>query len=126
MSSREYLRRRRRELSDEQGGRCWWCKCEMTPVVANGTKPPDTMLTLDHLFDKLHPRRTICRDGERRYVAACFKCNQLRSGETSRRRTWPSKTDKPRRRNGSGRSEFNDHPNPGSAGGADHDGRNQS
>lgn len=51
----------------------------MTPIVK--MPYPDTMVTLDHLFHKSDPRRLLPCRGEKRYVAACRKCNSERGAE---------------------------------------------
>lgn len=77
--------RRRREEANRQGWKCHWCQIPMTEVplmIPPGMVLPPTMVTLDHLFAKGDPRRRIKpRNGEKRYVAACFECNHRRGKE---------------------------------------------
>jgi len=53
----------------------------MTPTLFhrkfNDPPYPPTMCTLDHLYDKLDPRRAAGKQNTR--VAACLECNEKRS-----------------------------------------------
>lgn len=80
MSRRVRYLRRRARLFERQGGKCFWCARPMsTTAQERGARPPDNMLTLDHLDDRLDPMRGK-RPGERT-VAACWECNQRRCRE---------------------------------------------
>ena len=75
------MTRRRNEEAARQKWKCFWCPVQMTPVppYRHGATYPPTMVTLDHMFHKGDPRRdTIPKNGERRYVAACRRCNEER------------------------------------------------
>jgi len=74
----------RQELALLQKGLCYWCGVPMTPTLPPRKRGdslyPDTMCTLDHVVDKLDPRRRLPpRKNETRRVAACWGCNQDRS-----------------------------------------------
>lgn len=87
-SRNAYKKRRRLALFKEQGGCCYWCKCEMVlpPATAlpRGQKLPANTLTLDHLRDRFHPGRQQPARGDKRYVAACWQCNAER-GQVAQR-----------------------------------------
>src|SRR5258708_7898808 len=76
--------RQRNLLMKEQDGLCFWCGVEMTPTLParkhGDPEYPLTMCTLDHMYDRLDPRRlhSKARPNERRRVAACLKCNLKR------------------------------------------------
>lgn len=74
----------RQELFLKQNGRCYWCQEPMTPTLPTRTRTdppyPKTMCTLDHVVNKLDPRRhQRPRSDEVRRVAACLACNEDRS-----------------------------------------------
>lgn len=76
-------RKRRTECAVEQNWRCFWCGTGMISTrkgedAHNGLPPPSNMVTLDHVFNRSDPRRQHPVKGERRYVAACYVCNQDR------------------------------------------------
>ena len=83
---RERIKRVRAMLFKKQGGLCHWCGVEMRIEGYEPKRgPPDPLLcTLDHLYDRYHPLRH-CKHyrGERRYVAACWACNNRRSAEAT-------------------------------------------
>lgn len=91
MSTSAKNRKRREKLFAAQDGRCFWCQ---TPVVEMGLlyremkniwrMAPPNMATLDHLFDRTHPRRNKPVPGERRYVLACYACNHYRGTLSAR------------------------------------------
>lgn len=83
MPSPTHIKRRRAELFKEQNGLCYYCKEPMLLIECNSNpkenkhkpSPPD-LCTLEHLFDRYHPDRTKKPlDNEKRWAAACFKCN---------------------------------------------------
>jgi len=80
-------RRARRLRFVEQDGLCWWCAkpmiwVDVVPMPTKETKPDPATCTLEHLYPKGHPRRGAMNGGfERRWVAACFKCNQSRGAD---------------------------------------------
>ncbi len=82
--TRHHLRRRRTALYHQQGGKCHWCGCEMIlldPAPCIGQ--PTNLATVDHLYDRLDPRRQIPPSGpEQRWVAACRECNHKRGRES--------------------------------------------
>lgn len=62
---------------------CYWCNT-LTILNPKGveldTRKVPNLATLDHLYSKLNPYRTIpCRNNEIRIVLACYKCNNKRS-----------------------------------------------
>ena len=78
------IRARRFDLWVAQRGLCWWCKCPTVlppyePKRAKGSVKPNEA-TLDHLYSRLHPLREV-KTGDRRYVMACWACNQRRGQE---------------------------------------------
>jgi hypothetical protein len=73
--------RRRNEEAGHQGWKCYWCRVQMTavPPYHHGLVYPKTMVTLDHLYHRGDPRRASApKSGEKRYVAACRRCNEER------------------------------------------------
>jgi hypothetical protein len=82
---REFHKRRRNEMFNEQHGDCYWCHNPMTLLHDHppGPENPDGC-TLDHLFDRTDPRRRKHKNGRVAYVAACWRCNNIRSKVTSR------------------------------------------
>jgi hypothetical protein len=79
MGGRDIVRRRNEEAK-RQHWKCHWCQVEMTPIPPDWPHPPTTV-TLDHLYGKGDPRRTSTRNGERRWFAACKRCNERRGKE---------------------------------------------
>jgi hypothetical protein len=79
----EKIARRRDEEANRQKWKCFWCPTVMTPVPSDAHlgKQPDTMVTLDHVFNKKDPRRRVPANGKQYYVAACNACNQRRGRE---------------------------------------------
>ena len=74
----------RQKLFLQQNGKCYWCQTQMTRALGPRTRtdPPHplTMCTLDHVVDRLDPRRRQKpRSDEVRRVAACLRCNRERS-----------------------------------------------
>ena len=65
------MKKLRIRLFELQDGRCAWCGCEM---VIDGPLRKNNLLTLDHLYSKLDPRR----QSDSTAVAACCECNQRR------------------------------------------------
>lgn len=68
---------------DEQGGKCYYCGCQMLrdmQHVQRGSQPW-YLCTLEHLTDRLDPRRwdRNTDDSPQRYAAACARCNHSRS-----------------------------------------------
>lgn len=63
-----------------QQGRCWWCHKMMDPYYPEGSKfaPGPLTITIDHLDSRLNPGRGN-HVGRLRKVAACSRCNGLRS-----------------------------------------------
>ncbi len=83
MPSSPTIKKRRTELFNEQKGLCHYCKEPMLLIEWKSNSkeskhkptPPD-LCTLEHLFDrndKIARRRNP--KGEKRWVAACFACN---------------------------------------------------
>lgn len=79
-SSRKYFKARRGRLFQKQGGKCYWCKCDMIDLDYTGRNGPipDNACTLDHLRDRLDPERSRPGLFEKRWVAACRACNHKR------------------------------------------------
>lgn len=74
-------KKRRAKLFREQSGLCHWCRQPMRMLhVEGGDQPPD-LCTLDHLRDRFDPARRQPANGEKRLVAACFKCNNDRGAK---------------------------------------------
>ena len=76
-----WAQKKRRQLTalfHIQGGKCFWCKCDMLPPGSHenrrGVKPPLNLATYDHMDDRHSPERGK-HAGEFRNVAACWKCN---------------------------------------------------
>ena len=84
-NARKRRARRRMSLFKKQGGRCYWCQCEMVlPPDGKHVKhmPPNTG-TIDHLLDKFQPGRSAPNpQREERWVLACLGCNNRRGAET--------------------------------------------
>jgi hypothetical protein len=78
-TSQEF-RAQRLRMCVEQGWKCWWCKRQMlNPETFPHIHPlPPDMATTDHLDDRFSPDRGKF-PGQRRRVAACWKCNNDRS-----------------------------------------------
>jgi hypothetical protein len=78
-------KRDRRNLFEEQNKLCYWCDVPMIlpEPYPSGGKLPKNLCTLDHLFDKTHPRRLVYIPGEKRYVASCWECNNKRGRQTA-------------------------------------------
>lgn len=73
--------RRRARLFEQQGGLCHWCACKMllrNGIFQNGERQPLNLATIDHLRDRFHPGRTEPANGDQRWVAACWDCNNKR------------------------------------------------
>ena len=71
---REYLRHLRDVHFREQGGRCYFCDCEMTPADVPDPKP-GTTVTIEHLKGR-------ASGGGSNYLntaASCLDCNTRRS-----------------------------------------------
>jgi hypothetical protein len=71
---------RRERLFHRQGGRCFWCNCQM--IMRNrigGGRLRANEVTIDHLRDRLDTTRQDPCYGEQRLVAACYRCNNGRS-----------------------------------------------
>jgi hypothetical protein len=63
----------------KQGGHCHYCNIlcilpECVPHPINFKLTPQ-IATLDHIYDRFHPLRMRGKEGEKRYVMACWKCN---------------------------------------------------
>ncbi len=75
----------RNQRFHEQGGKCYYCNVQMIfkgpDIQRKKHNQPDTLCTLEHLTDRLDPRRWNKNepDSPRRYAAACRKCNTERS-----------------------------------------------
>lgn len=69
---------------------CYWCKCQLVLIDTSSYRGrvPDNAATIDHLRPKGHPNR---RERNRfhlwRRVLACWKCNNDRDREFTRRRS---------------------------------------
>lgn len=74
----------RARLFRDAGGRCFWCGCA-TVFEKRGAFQPKNFATLDHLYSRLDPKRKEpAVRGQRRWVLACYACNQARNnGEQS-------------------------------------------
>lgn len=85
MTFPQYLSRTeiRNQRFDEQGGKCYYCGCAMLREMQHrqGGGQPWYLCTLEHLTDRLDPRRWDKNedDSPQRYAAACARCNQARS-----------------------------------------------
>lgn len=68
---------KRQRLYDLQGGRCYWCKCEMDVATRHidARTITDDAFTFDHLYENGTPERAA---GNTEVVGACYKCNQAR------------------------------------------------
>lgn len=77
----QWKARKRERLMKMQGGRCYYCRCEMTilPPTHKG-RLPDDAATFEHLDDRYSPERGR-HYGEIRVVLACNKCNFERNRE---------------------------------------------
>lgn len=68
---------------DEQNGKCFYCGCQMLREMPyrSGGGQPWYLCTLEHLTDRLDPRRwdKNTDDSAQRYAAACARCNHARS-----------------------------------------------
>lgn len=77
-------RKRRDAAFRRQGGKCYYCNCQM---VKGGQKSSGGLradaCTLEHLDDRFSEFRGMLR-GERRVVAACYACNNKRAHERNR------------------------------------------
>lgn len=82
MANTGKLKRRRAELYQQQGGKCFWCQGQMRQLKTDGGPFPDDLCTLDHLRNRYHPGRLEPTTGETRYVAACYACNHRRGRES--------------------------------------------
>lgn len=82
MPRKRRWRAHRLDLYVQQGGKCYWCNCQM--VLPRGGLPEDTanLCTVDHLRDRFDPKRSEPAYGEKRHVAACWTCNQRRCSES--------------------------------------------
>ena len=77
MPSTKLVQKRRQELFTQQGGRCYWCGCQMRLPAKGQVNPlPEDMATLDHLDTKRCAGRAA--NQSERYVVACFRCNNTR------------------------------------------------
>jgi hypothetical protein len=62
----------------KQDGKCFWCGTEMQLLsLSDVGLYPFNSCTIDHLWDKLDPRRIKGEATPK--VAACLKCNRERS-----------------------------------------------
>ena len=78
MSARSQKRRRDRLFGESNC--CFWCGCWLVHPENFGRHEscPDNMATLDHLRDRLNPKRTEPNQNcEPRTVLSCKKCNEL-------------------------------------------------
>lgn len=77
------LKRIRNQRFDEQDGLCYYCKRPMVREIEYipGGGQPHNLCTLEHLTDRLDPRRwdKNTKESPRRYAAACARCNNARS-----------------------------------------------
>lgn len=68
---------------DEQDGKCFYCGVEMLKEMEYRPRQgqPWYLCTLEHLTDRLDPRRWDKNedDSPQRYAAACARCNHARS-----------------------------------------------
>ena len=78
-------RKRRTKLYHAQEGLCHWCGVKM--IYLKKIPPRDTrpeMCTVDHLYARGNPKRyENPRPGEKKWVAACLKCNGDRGDGTN-------------------------------------------
>lgn len=75
------LKRRRKRLFHEQGGKCYWCRCQMVLPKGFIKYPPPNQATIDHLDDRFSELRGTL-GGQERTVVACRKCNNKRGRES--------------------------------------------
>jgi hypothetical protein len=77
----------RQQLWGEQGGLCHWCHRPMLLLEEYPTNGvlPDAAATIDHLYDRFHPKRRKPVAGEKRHVLAHFICNHERGRKTEAR-----------------------------------------
>ena len=64
----------RRKIVAEKGFRCHWCGVLTDDSIYSGGSPRKT--TIDHLYNKLDPRR---RGQDNNVVVACEACNAMRA-----------------------------------------------
>lgn len=78
----------RNQRFDEQGGLCYYCKSPMLKDMPHrsGGGQPWFLCTLEHLTDRLDPRRWDKNedDSPQRYAAACARCNHARSAHSQK------------------------------------------
>ena len=72
----KFFKRKRLQLFQQQDGKCFYCGCEM--VIETDGDLKYNSLTLEHLFEKGHPNRSIQYQDIKKYAAACHKCNHER------------------------------------------------
>jgi hypothetical protein len=77
------LKQIRNTRYDEQRGKCYYCKTPMLREMdyRRGGGQPWYLCTLEHLTDRLDPRRwdKNTDSSPQRYAAACARCNHARS-----------------------------------------------
>lgn len=62
-----------------QDPHCRWCGREVIfYVLQDGEKTPKNYATIDHLYDKMDPRRYNLYPDNEHLVLACYDCNQKR------------------------------------------------
>lgn len=78
------IKKRRREMW-KQDPHCYWCRREtvLYHKLGGGKTRPD-QATIDHLYNRLDPRRLLHAHGECKYVLSCYECNWKRGLETQR------------------------------------------
>ena len=81
------IKRRRNNLWNQEGGKCFWCGCETT-LPPDGQMSritrniPDNEATIDHLRTRFDENRQEPGNGqETRTVLSCRKCNNERGKE---------------------------------------------
>lgn len=85
----EKKRRRKARLFIRQKGKCYWCPTQMVLLNTGGHEKtlPKNLATLDHLFDRFHPKRRSNSRGKERTVLACWQCNFDRCVESQSAQT---------------------------------------
>lgn len=79
-TTKAQLRHRRNYLFEKQGGLCCYCLIPMLHWDEPGHRNHNGSLrhnsaTLEHKYNRAHPKRQHPTDGEERYVIACNHCN---------------------------------------------------
>ena len=68
----------REALYVKQNGKCFWCDKDTNyPPRSNKDMQNNDTATLDHIYQKGHPKRKSHKTGA--YVMACYECNQKRA-----------------------------------------------